>query len=234
MSLSQRVKQGYLRLPSMEKVIFLGSVITMVSTVMPWYDNRNNYNIGETYLGFQGPLFVVGLLTLGFAGFCFLKIFLPFMGRNFFHSSYKIGKLSLILGLESMLMLIIANTVFYHPDFGDNATNKAIRFGMFVAFLGVSMMITGGYLASKRGEVREETFPEREIGSFSNPTPVVTPSSYSSASSDEARARYRAMSSEARTNLWSRREALKNEQQTQSQSPFARLDSVQNEIRNDQ
>lgn len=202
---------------------------------MPWYDNRNNYKIGETYLGFQGPLFVVGLLTLGFAGFCFLKIFLPFMGKNFFQSSYKIGKLSFVLGLQSMLMLVIANTVFYHPDFGDNATSKAIRFGMFFAFLGVVMMITGGYFASKRGDVREEAVQEYEAKSFSNPTPISTPSyssqssqSYASASSDEARERYRAMSSEARSNLWSRREALKTQQQTPS--PFARLDSVQSEL----
>lgn len=236
MSLSQRVKQGYLRLPSMEKVIFIGSVVTMLSTAMPWYDNRNNYKIGETYLGFQGPLFVVGLLTLVFAGLCFLKIFLPFMGRNFFQSSYKIGKLSLILGLQSMLMLVIANTVFYHPDFGDNATSKAIRFGMFFAFLGVAMMITGGYLASKRGDLREETVSNYEPRSFSNPSPITTPSysapqSSSDESSDDARARYRALSSEARSNLWSRREALKTQAQSQNPSPFARLDSVQNELK---
>jgi hypothetical protein len=32
---------------------------------MPWYDQRNNFGVGDTFLGIQGLLFAVGLVVLG-------------------------------------------------------------------------------------------------------------------------------------------------------------------------
>ena len=63
MSLTQRVKQGFLRLPMVKKAILLASGVLMLSVVLPWYDNRNSFGVGETYLGIQGPLFLVGVLV---------------------------------------------------------------------------------------------------------------------------------------------------------------------------
>lgn len=222
MSLTERVKQGYLRLPKMDKLIFVGSILTMTSVIMPWYDNKNSYGIGESYLGIQGPLFMIGMLTLLFSGICFFKLFLPFLGRNFFKSSYEIGKLSFLMGLQSLLMLIVANSIFYHPDFGGTVANKVIRFGMFFAFLGTAMLITGGYFASKRvARPVVQSYEEPKIfNSYEPPRPAFTPKPMEL----DAREKYKMMSREARTNLWSGGQ----------NSPFARLDNIQKEITENQ
>ena len=85
MSLTQRVKQGFLRLPLMKKAILTGSAALVVSTVLPWYDLRNSFGVGATYLGIQGPLFVIGLLVLGCGLVSFFNMFFPLMGRQFFN-----------------------------------------------------------------------------------------------------------------------------------------------------
>ncbi|MFA5793222.1 MAG: hypothetical protein WC897_05150 [Candidatus Gracilibacteria bacterium] len=143
------MKQGFLRLPFVKKAILLGSMMAMISTIMPWYDQRNSVGIGDTYLGIQGPLFVIGVLVLGFAGVTFFNLFLPLLGRNFFNLRRKSGVLSLILGAESLLFLLVGNVIFYNPDFGLSSSTKGTRFGMMVAFLSVGLMMIAGYFAKK-------------------------------------------------------------------------------------
>ena len=222
------MKQGFLRLPFVKKAVMASSAATVVSTLMPWYDMRNSVGIGDTYLGVQGPLFIVGMLVLGFGAVSFLNLFLPLAGKSFFNLKRKGGATSMILGAQSLLLLLVANTTFYHPDFGLALSNKTTRFGMMMAFLSAGLMVISGYFARKyeatHGE-ETEFFVEEEVPS----APVSAPNSYAmperrvqsslmdlSAGAGEgvdpltldAKTRYKMMqsqmrySSSAKTNLW--------------------------------
>ncbi|MFA5855371.1 MAG: hypothetical protein WC846_03785 [Candidatus Gracilibacteria bacterium] len=162
------MKQGFLRLPFVKKAVMVAGAATTVSTLMPWYDMRNSVGIGNTYLGVQGPLFVVGMLVLGFGAVSFLNLFLPLAGKSFFNLKRKGGATSMILGAQSLLLLLVANTTFYHPNFGLALSNKTTRFGMMMAFLSAGLMIISGYFARKyeatHGE-ETEFFVEEEVPS---------------------------------------------------------------------
>ncbi|MEK7146385.1 MAG: hypothetical protein AAB802_04380 [Patescibacteria group bacterium] len=229
MSLNQRIKQGFLRLPALDKALLFGSLLLTVSPLMPWFDNRNSSGVGESYLGVEGPLFVVGILVGVLGAVSFLQMFLPLMGKNFFKNR-KHGGIALIMGFQALLLIGVANSVFFHPEFGSNVTAKTTRFGLIFAFVSVGILIVGGYLANRRApkEVEEPEEEEAEYSSpistpsYSSPMPTYTPPAPAAPSSSvsplfnnstpsgvdpltlDARTRYRMMNSSARTNLWQR------------------------------
>lgn len=195
----------------------------MLSTVLPWYDERNSFGIGDTFLGVQGPLFLVGLLVLGFGAITFFNLFFPLMGRNFFNLRRRGGSVALLLGAQSLLLLAVANSVFYHPQFGLNLTNKGTRFGMMTAFFAVgAMMISGWMTRRKESEesVEMEAYVEPVEVERKTVSPVFTPMPSPQTNGGEtanavvdpltldAKTRYRMMqaqdrySTRARTNLW--------------------------------
>lgn len=155
MSATQRVKQGFLRLPTAKKALLLSSFTLMLSVVLPWYDNQNTFGSGETYLGIQGPLYMVGFLVLGLGMINFLNMFLPLFGKNFSTLKRNSGMLSMILGAQSALLLLVGNTVFLHAEFGTNANHKATGFGMTLAFFSVGTLLIAGWWA-KRKEISGE------------------------------------------------------------------------------
>ncbi len=161
MSLTQRLKQGFLRLPPMKKIILVSSATLMVSTVLPWYDQRNNFGVGDTFIGVQGPLFAVGLIVLGCGALAFFNMFLPLMGRNFFDLKRKSGSLALSLGTQSLLLMVVANSIFFHPDFAATINNKGTRFGMVVAFASIGAMMISGWWTRRKEKAGGET-EERE------------------------------------------------------------------------
>lgn len=170
MSLIQRTKQGFLRLPFLKKVVLLSSLGLMISTLMPWYDERNSFGVGESYLGIQGPFFLIGLMVLGFGAISFFHLFLPLTGKNFFKTRGKTGLTSFFLGVQSLLLLIVANSIFYHPDFGVNISSKSTRFGMTFAFISLGLMALSGWLSrNKEDSVSEEVITDVEEPSYEAP-----------------------------------------------------------------
>jgi hypothetical protein len=158
MSLTQRIQQGFLRLSLSRKVLLIGSAVLMLSPLMPWYDNRNGFGIGESLLGIQGPLFMAGFMVAVCGAIGFFNLFLPLMGKHFFDLRKKNGGLAMLLGFEALMVLVLANSVFFHPEFGTNVSHKTTRFGMIVAFVGLGLMIGAGYLLrrqEKSGQVEE-------------------------------------------------------------------------------
>jgi hypothetical protein len=174
MSLTQRAKQGFLRLPVVKKAILLASAALMISAVLPWYDNRNSFGVGETYLGIQGPLFLVGALVLVFGAISFFNMALPLLGRNFFKLNRKSGVTAVILGLQSLFLLVVANSVFFHPSFGTNISHKGTRFGMLIAFASIGVMVIAGWMTHRKEKAGK--FDEMEIDDFmTNPTAAAKP-----------------------------------------------------------
>lgn len=162
MSATQRVKQGFLRLPTAKKLLLIASFTLMLSAVLPWYDNQNTFGSGETYLGIQGPLFMVGFVVLALGAINFLNMFLPLFGKNF-GLKRNSGLLSMILGAQAALLLLVGNTVFLHPEFGTNVSHKATGFGMSVAFISVGSLLIAGWWAKRKEQSGDYEKHEKEL-----------------------------------------------------------------------
>jgi hypothetical protein len=150
MSATQRLKQGFLRLPSPKKIILLSSGLLMLSPIMPWYDNRNTFGVGDLFLGFQGPLFLVGILVSALGALCFFNLFLPLFGKNFFKLKRKSGFVALIAGTQALLLMLVANSVFYHPLFSTNVSHKSSSIGLIIAFVSVTFLMASGWMAHRK------------------------------------------------------------------------------------
>lgn len=234
MSLTQRVKQGFLRLPILKKAILVSSFGLILSALMPWYDHRNSFGIGDTYLGIQGPLFLIGFLVLGCGAASFFNIFFPLMGRNFFNLRRRGGTVALILGAQALLLLLVANSIFYHPSFGLNVGSKGTRFGMMLAFFFVGTLIISGWLTRRKekeekDEIEEFLSPQASgVQTYDQASLNVPPSSvepFVDPLTIDPRTRYKMMQSKtrlstaARNNFWG----------SGSGSAFARLNRVEEE-----
>lgn len=158
MSVFRRAKQGFLRLPTLDKALLLASGLLMVSPLLPWYDNRNTFGVGDSFLGVQGPMFLIGALVCALGLVAVLQMALPLFGKNFFKRRQN-GSLALIVGGQALLLVAVANSIFFHPLFGSNVAHKATRFGMFTTYAAVGILIVGGYFAmrkAKKGDVTED------------------------------------------------------------------------------
>lgn len=179
MSLTQRMKQGFLRLPLRKQVVLVSSAGLMLSPLTPWYDERNSFGVGDSYLGIQGPFFLIGAMVMVLGAVSFFNLFLPLMGKNFFNLKKKGGMASVLLGFQSTLLMVVATSIFFHPDFGVNLSTKSTRFGMTFAFLMSGFMMLAGWLSSRKEtneeeEVYEEDVEDVEIEDrpFAGPSPL--------------------------------------------------------------
>jgi len=53
-------------------------------------------------------------------------------------------------------MIILTTSVYFHPKFGINLTEKTIGFGMMMSMLGVGFVILGSVLAIKKRDINFE------------------------------------------------------------------------------
>ena len=156
MSLTQRMKQGFLRLPLRKQVVLLASAGLMISPLMPWFDERNSFGVGGSTLGIQGPFFLIGFMVMGLGAVSFFNLFLPLLGKHFFNLKKKGGITSVLLGFQSILLMVVANSIFFHPDFGVNLSTKSTRFGMSTAFITAGIMMVAGWFSRSKDEIVEE------------------------------------------------------------------------------
>lgn len=158
------MKQGFLRLPLRKQVVLLASAGLMISPLMPWYDERNSFGVGESYLGIQGPFFLIGFMVMGMGAISFFNMFLPLMGKNFFNLKKRGGITGVLLGFQATLLMVVATSIFFHPDFGVNLSTKSTRFGMTFAFAMTGFMMIAGWFARRKDtEVEEEMDYEEEV-----------------------------------------------------------------------
>lgn len=153
-----RLNLNLARLDSTRKWVILSSGVVALSTLMPWYLDRDAFGVGARYLGLNGPLFLVGWTLLLTALGVGLWNLMPAMGRSVPRLPLNEGTLFTAIGLQNLFLLLIANSVFFHPKFGVNITLKETQFGMLVAFGGVLLMIWSGYQ-----KMRQESKPSIRI-----------------------------------------------------------------------
>ncbi len=112
---------------------------------MPWYQDLSVYGVGDTYLGVTGPLFLAGVFILALSGFTALMIGMPMMGKRFLKLPVKGSLIAMIAGVQSLFLLLIANSVFYHSKFGVSISHKEPGFGMTIALLATIGLVLGSY-----------------------------------------------------------------------------------------
>ncbi|EKD92565.1 MAG: hypothetical protein ACD_28C00403G0008 [uncultured bacterium] len=152
------LKNAFARLDVTRKWLLLSNLLIAVSAFMPWYQDMDAFGAGDRYLGVTGPLFLVGIVLFlsGMAGSA-LSLY-PHLGQSLLNKiSLKEGALFCFLGLHNLFLLLLANSIFFHPKFGVNITLKSTGFGMFASFIGVLLLTWSGYKLYRRPMARPAT-----------------------------------------------------------------------------
>ncbi len=139
-----------------KKLILAGAVVMAISAFLPWYRDIDRFNTGDMYLGITGPLYLAGLIVflasvasaalLGTELFEKPKPKLPLKDTHFY----------LFAGALSLLMLVIASSVYFHNKFGINLTEKTMGFGLIAAYIGVALDLIGGVMIVRKIDVNFE------------------------------------------------------------------------------
>lgn len=145
------------RLPLGLKFTGFGAFLTLVSVVLPWYEDLDAFNTGDRFIGLSGPLYLLGFLILAMAvssfaltGFRFIEKKLPKLPLEESHFHIFVGAMSLFL-------LIITSSIYFHPKFGVNITMKEMQIGMITAFIGTIFVLLGGLRMNKEKGISFET-----------------------------------------------------------------------------
>lgn len=139
-----------MRLDVTRKWLLLGSAVVALGSLLPWYADVDAFGAGDLYLGVTGPLFLVGLMVLASAVVTGVWVLFPALGKRLPSIPVKDGALYTFLGIQDLLLLLVANSVFFHPKFGVNITLKKTQFGMVLAGIGVLIMVWSGYQLYKK------------------------------------------------------------------------------------
>lgn len=156
------------RLDVNRKWLLFSVVLVAISVVLPWYEDVDAFGAGDLYLGITGPLFLVGLMVLAGALLVGYWILAPAMGKRVPSLPVKEGALFAFLGIQDLLLLLVANSVFFHPKFGVNITLKNTKFGMILAVIGSVLLAYSGYKLYRR-----EAQHNREIGPEGRLEPLI-------------------------------------------------------------
>ena len=151
-SLKLRLKM--LALP--KKIILVGSFVAFISVFMPWYSDIDRFKIGDTFLGVTGPLYLAGLFVFLASAASLLMIIMILMEKPLPKLPLKESHLHIFNGSLSFLMLILTASVYFHPKFGLNITEKNLGFGMILSFIGIFVLIAGSVLLFRTKEVNFE------------------------------------------------------------------------------
>lgn len=138
------------RLPLSAKLILVGAFFASISVFLPWYKDIDKFNTGDLFFGITGPMYLAGIIVLSASvasmGLVLLKVLnrpspkLP-ISEDHFH----------IFGSSvSFLMLILSLSVYFHPKFGINLTNKDAGIGIMMAFIAAGLIMFGAILSIKR------------------------------------------------------------------------------------
>ena len=139
------IKYSFARLSRSKKVVFIASLVSVIGCLMPWYNDLSVYGATDTFLGITGPLFLAGFFVLVMSGFVALMIGMPMMGKNFLKLPVKQSIVAMAVGVQSLFLLLIVNSVFYHSKFGVSISHKSPGFGMTISMVAVIGLIVGSY-----------------------------------------------------------------------------------------
>jgi hypothetical protein len=143
------IKDQILRLPLPQKVIGIGAILALLSAFLPWYQDIDAFNTGDRFLGITGPLYLVGYIIIALGLFSIILTGFYLLGKKLPPLPMKESIVYMLSGAISLFLLIIANSVYFHPKFGVNIMSKDYQIGMMLALIGSLAITIGGILQHK-------------------------------------------------------------------------------------
>jgi hypothetical protein len=153
----QNFKTRLKKLSLKEKLVFAGSGLLVISAFLPWYKDIDRFNTGDLFLGVSGPVYLAGVIVLLANAFIFGIIMSKLMNKKRPKFPLEDREIYIAGGAITLLMLILANSVYFHPKFGINLTAKTMGIGMILAFISVGAVILGAVLYISKKEVDFES-----------------------------------------------------------------------------
>lgn len=145
-SLRERIKE----FTTEQKLVFWGSTLMVASVFFPWYSDLDAFKTGDTFLGITGPLYLAGVLLLGIGVIAASTMISRTMRDKMERIFSVIGNFYMMAAGFSAFLLLLANSVYFHPKFSMNIVIKESRLGMFIALAGVIALGMGGYMMRKQ------------------------------------------------------------------------------------
>lgn len=120
-----------------------GGFLAAISVFMPWYQDLDRFNTGFEFYGITGPLYLVGLFFLATGALILGSLFVASVRDKIKKLGFQLSHFySLSAGFLGFLF-VLTNSVYFHENFGVNITEKAFRFGMVFAVVGIFSLFVG-------------------------------------------------------------------------------------------
>lgn len=146
---AKRIQDKFNKLPMATKVIGIGSVITIISSFLTWYKDIDAFDRGGAYLGITGPLYLIGYVIICLSVFSLALSVFHLLEKKIPALPIKESMVYILSGATSLFLLIIANSIYFHPQFGLNITAKEYGLGMMLAFIGSVAITIGGVIQNR-------------------------------------------------------------------------------------
>lgn len=141
------------KLPITQKLILIGSFLAIIGVFLPWYKDIDRFNIGDSFLGITGPLYLAGFLVLLAFAISFAVVTFKLLDKPLPKLPMKERYLHILSSALSVFLLILAASVYFHPKFGINLTDKSLGIGMILGFIGSGLVLLASILNGKIKEV---------------------------------------------------------------------------------
>ena len=151
---TRRLSQTISNLSLEEKLIAAGGLITAVSVFLPWYQDLDAFKTGDMFLGITGPLYLIGLIILAIGVVSVLSILSTTWQHKIAKTGLDLSVSHIVLSAFGLFLLVLTNSVYYHPKFGVNIVLKEFRFGMVMAFIGIGLLLIGGIFEYRKGGIK--------------------------------------------------------------------------------
>lgn len=135
----------------------IGGLVTALSVFMPWYSDVDKFNIGESFIGISGPLYLAGFFVFISGAVSMALIAMKMMEKRMPKLPMKESQMHIAGSVLSLFMLVLTASAYFHPKFGVNLADKNLGFGMIMAFIGTGIMMLGGVLEMRAKEVNFDT-----------------------------------------------------------------------------
>lgn len=166
------------------KISLIGSLTLIGSLFLKWFSDVDVFRSGDQYSGINGPLYFVGINMLILAS---ANIAMILMKSARWKISEKItqsglGKYQMIAGFGVMYLMMIVNSVYFHPQFGLNILSKKSEMGVFVALMASVLMCVGGYMSYRKKfelmDAQDENNVENVVEQIRSESPIMDDNSH--------------------------------------------------------
>ena len=123
------------KLPSAHKFFLVFLLISVLSPLLPWFGDRNQFTSGNILLGVSGPIAFIGLNILVFSAFVLLHEFYFLIRNQLILGEETALKFYRFLGPVNLYLVIIAASVYFHPSIGTNLLAKSFYIGFYSAVI---------------------------------------------------------------------------------------------------